>query len=83
VEGEVLHRKLCPFAVRQSEYYEQVIRQGMPVWERVEDASHWSGDVRLAEWLLRDVGLPRLVEVHTWRCGWNRPHAYWIAWRRG
>jgi hypothetical protein len=65
VEGEVLHRKLFPFAVRLSEYYEQAFRQGVPVWERVEDASHWSGYVLPAEWL-RDVGLPRLVEVHAW-----------------
>lgn len=62
VEGEVLHRKLFPFAVRLSEYYEQAFRQGVPVWERVEDASHWSGYVLLTEWLLRDAGLPRLVE---------------------
>jgi hypothetical protein len=83
VEGEVLHRKLVPFAARQSERYEQAFCQGMPVWERVEDASHWSGYVLLAEWQLRDAGLQRLVEVHAWRCGWNRPHAYRIAWRWG
>jgi chromosome partitioning protein len=62
VEGEVLQRKLFPFAVRLSEFYEQAFRMGVPVWERVEDASHWSGYVLLAEWLLRDAGLPQLAE---------------------
>jgi chromosome partitioning protein len=61
VEGEVLHHKLFPFAVRLSEYYEQAFRQGVAVWDRVEDATHWSGYVLLAEWLLRDAGLPHLA----------------------
>lgn len=61
VEGEVLHRKLFPFAVRLSEFYEQAFRMGVPVWERVDDASHWSGYALLAEWLLRDAGLPELA----------------------
>jgi chromosome partitioning protein len=60
VEGEVLHRKLFPFAVRLSEFYEQAFRLGVPVWERVDDPSHWSGYALLAEWLLRDAGLPQL-----------------------
>ncbi|HEV2236673.1 MAG TPA: ParA family protein [Ktedonobacterales bacterium] len=63
VEGEVLHRKLFPFAVRLSEYYEQAFRQGVAVWDRVEDAAHWSGYALLAEWLLRDAGLPQMAET--------------------
>jgi chromosome partitioning protein len=61
VEGEPLHRKLFPFAVRQSEFYEQAFRSGVPVWERTEDPAHWTGYVLLAEWTLRDAGLARLA----------------------
>jgi chromosome partitioning protein len=61
VEGEPLHRKLLPFAVRQSEFYEQAGRYGVPVWERTDDAQHWSAYALLAEWVLRDAGLERLM----------------------
>lgn len=61
VEGEPLHRKLLPFAIRQSEFYEQAGRYGVPVWERTDDAQHWSGYALLAEWVLRDAGLTRLA----------------------
>ncbi|GAC1455380.1 MAG: ParA family protein [Ktedonobacterales bacterium] len=63
VEGEPLHRKLFPFAVRQSEYYEQAFRYGVPVWDRTEDASHWSGYTLLADWVLRDAGLAQLAST--------------------
>jgi chromosome partitioning protein len=62
VEGESLHRKLFPFAVRQSEYYEQAFRYGVAVWERTDDPSHWAAYALLAEWLLRDAGLGHLAE---------------------
>jgi cellulose biosynthesis protein BcsQ len=62
VEGEPLHRKLFPFAARQSEYFEQAFRYGVPVWERTDDPSHWSAYALLADWLLRDAGLSHLAE---------------------
>jgi chromosome partitioning protein len=62
VEGESLHRKLFPFAARQSEYFEQAFRYGVPVWERTDDPSHWAAYALLAEWLLRDAGLDHLVK---------------------
>lgn len=61
VEGEPLHRKLFPFAARQSEYFEQAFRYGVPVWDRTDDPSHWAGYVLLAEWLLHDAGLAHLA----------------------
>ncbi len=63
VEGEPLHRKLFPFAVRQSEYYEQAFRQGVAVWDRTDDAAHWSGYALLADWLLRAAGLSHLLQT--------------------
>lgn len=61
VEGEPLHRKLFPFVVRFSEYFEQAFRHGVPVWERTEDPAHWAGYALLAEWVLRDAGLGQLA----------------------
>ena len=61
VEGEPLHRKLFPFAVRFSEYFEQAFRHGVPVWERTEDPAHWAGYALLAEWALQDAGLGQLA----------------------
>ncbi len=61
VEGEPLQSKLFPFAVRQSEYFEQAFRYGVPVWERTEDPSHWAGYVLLAAWTLQDAGLAHLA----------------------
>ncbi len=61
VEGESLHRKLFPFAVRQSEFFEQAFRYGVPVWDRTEDASHWAGYVLLAGWVMRGAGLSHLL----------------------
>jgi chromosome partitioning protein len=63
VEGEPLHRKLFPFAVRQSDFYEQAFRYGVAVWERTEDPSHWAAYALLAEWLLCDAGLGHLAEM--------------------
>lgn len=63
VEGEPLRRRLFPFAVRLSEYYEQAFRYGVPIWERTEDASHWAGYALLAMWLLRDAGLDQLTQT--------------------
>jgi cellulose biosynthesis protein BcsQ len=63
VEGEPLHRKLFPFAVRSSEFYEQAFRNGVPVWERTEDAAHWAGHALLAQWVLRDAGLEHLLQA--------------------
>ena len=62
VEGESLHRKVFPFAVRQSEFYEQAFRYGVAVWDRTDDPSHWAAYSLLAEWLLRDAGLGHLIE---------------------
>jgi cellulose biosynthesis protein BcsQ len=61
VEGEPLHRRLLPFAVRLSEYFEQAFRYGVPVWERTDDAAHWAGYALLAMWVLRDAGLEQLT----------------------
>lgn len=57
VEGEILSRKVLPFAVRQVEFYEQAFRYGDPIWERTGNPSHWAAYVLLTEWLLRDAGL--------------------------
>jgi chromosome partitioning protein len=61
VEGEALQSKLFPFAVRQSEYFEQAFRYGVPVWERTKDPSHWAGYALLAAWALADAGLAHLA----------------------
>lgn len=58
VEGESLADKLYPFAIKQSEFYEQAFRYGEPIWERIPNPSHWVGYVLLAERILREVGLP-------------------------
>ncbi|MGH2517095.1 MAG: ParA family protein [Ktedonobacterales bacterium] len=58
VEGESLAEKLYPFAIKQSEFYEQAFRYGGPIWERTPNPSHWIGYVLLAERILRDAGLP-------------------------
>ena len=58
VEGEPLAEKLYPFAIKQSEFYEQAFRYGEPVWARTPNPSHWIGYVLLAERILRDTGLP-------------------------
>lgn len=58
VEDESLADKLLPFAIKQSEFYEQAFRYGEPIWERIPNPSHWIGYVLLAERILRDVGLP-------------------------
>jgi len=63
VEGEPLQRRLLPFAVRISEYYEQAFRYGVPVWERTDDASHWAGYALLAMWLLRDADLAHMTQT--------------------
>ncbi len=62
VEGESLHRKLFPFAIRHSDFYEHAFRYGVPVWERTDDTSHWAGYVLLATWVLRDAGLASLAD---------------------
>ena len=61
VEGESLSRRLLPFAVRSSEYFEQAFRYGVPVWERTEDSQHWAGYALLAMWALREANLERLT----------------------
>jgi chromosome partitioning protein len=61
VEGEPLGRLLYPFAVRQTEFYEQAFRYGQPIWERTEDRSQWSAYVLLAEQILRESGLQHLA----------------------
>ena len=67
VEGEDLKERLFPFAIRQSDFYDHAFRYGEPVWERTQDQRVWSGYVLLAEWLLSDAGLSRLIA--------NRRHA--------
>lgn len=67
VEGEVLQKKLFPFALRHSDFFDQAFRYGEPVWDRTQDQRVWAGYVLLAEWLLADAGLERLVP--------NRRHA--------
>lgn len=61
VEGELLSRKLLPFAVKQIEFYEQAFRYGEAIWDRTGNPSHWATYVLLAEWLLRDAGLDHLA----------------------
>ena len=61
VVGEPLGRRLYPYAVRQSEFYEQAFRYGEPIWERTSDHSQWAAYVLLAEQLLRDSGLEQLA----------------------
>lgn len=63
VEGEVLSRKLYPFAIRQIDFFEQAFRFGEPIWERSQNPSHWAGYVLLAERLLREAGLGQLASV--------------------
>jgi cellulose biosynthesis protein BcsQ len=61
VEGELLSRKILPFAVKQIEFYEQAFRYGEAIWDRTGNPSHWASYVLLTEWLLRDAGLERLA----------------------
>ncbi|HEU5349032.1 MAG TPA: ParA family protein [Ktedonobacterales bacterium] len=61
VEGELLSRKLLPFAVKQIEFYEQAFRYGEAIWDRTGNPSHWAAYVLLTEWLLRDAGLAQLA----------------------
>lgn len=61
VEGEMLNRKVFPFAVKQIEFYEQAFRYGEAIWERTGNPSHWAAYVLLAEWALRDAGLGTLA----------------------
>ena len=63
VEGEVLSRKLFPFAIGINEYYEQAFRYGTPIWERTPNHSHWAGYVLLAEHALRRAGLDHLAHA--------------------
>ena len=56
VEGEPLGLRLYPFAVRQTEFYEQAFRYGEPIWARTQDHSQWAAYVLLAEQLLRESG---------------------------
>jgi chromosome partitioning protein len=69
VEGEPLGRRLYPFAVRQTEFYEQAFRYGQPIWDRTQDRSQWAAYVLLAEQVLRESGLGDLTTV-------RRGHAY-------
>ena len=62
VEGEPLGRRLYPYAVRQTEFYEQAFRYGEPIWERTQDHSQWAAYVLLVEQILRESGLGQLVE---------------------
>jgi chromosome partitioning protein len=62
VEGEPLGRRLYPYAVRHSEFYEQAFRYGDPIWDRTGDSSQWAAYVLLAEQLLRDSGLQHLAD---------------------
>jgi hypothetical protein len=61
VEGEPLGRRLYPFAVRHTEFYEQAFRYGEPIWERTQDFSQWAAYVLLAEQVLRESGLAQLT----------------------
>jgi chromosome partitioning protein len=63
VEGEPLGPRLYPFAVRQTEFYEQAFRYGEPIWERTQDPSQWAAYVLLAEQVLRESGLGKLTAV--------------------
>ncbi|HLZ21699.1 MAG TPA: ParA family protein [Ktedonobacterales bacterium] len=69
VEGESLAEKLYPFAIKQSEFYEQAFRYGEPIWERIPNPSHWVGYVLLAERILRDAGLPAVRRGPTLQVG--------------
>ncbi len=62
VEGEPLGQRLYPFAVRQTEFYEQAFRYGEPIWERTQDYSLWAAYVLLTEQILRESGLGQLAE---------------------
>lgn len=61
VEGELLSRKLLPFAVKQIDFFEQAFRYGEAIWDRTGNPSHWAAYVLLTEWLLRDAGLEQLA----------------------
>ncbi len=61
VEGENLKERLFPFAIRASDFFDHAFRYGEPVWERTQDQRVWAGYVLLAEWLLADAGLERLI----------------------
>ncbi len=61
VEGESLKDRLLPFAIRHSDFFDQAFRHGEPVWERTSDQRVWAGYVLLAEWLMADAGLDRLI----------------------
>lgn len=61
IEGELLQRKLLPFAIHANEYFEQAFRSGQPIWERTNAQRDWAGYVLLTEWLLRDAGLAHLA----------------------
>lgn len=61
IEGEPVSSKLLPFAIRQNEFFEQAFRYAEPIWDRTANPAHWAGYVLLAEWLLRDAGLPQLA----------------------
>lgn len=63
VEGEILGKKLFPFAISANEFYEQSFRYGTPIWERTSNPSHWAAYVLLAEELLRRSGLGRLASA--------------------
>jgi chromosome partitioning protein len=63
VEGEPLGRRLYPYAVRQTEFYEQAFRYGEPIWERTQDFAQWAAYVLLAEQILRESGLERLTRT--------------------
>lgn len=71
VEGESLAEKLYPFAIKQSEFYEQAFRYGEPIWERIPNPSHWVGYVLLAERILREAGLPAVRRGPTLQVGPN------------
>lgn len=60
IEGESLQRKLLPFAITYTEFFESAFRYGQPVWERTSAQRDWAGYVLLTEWLLRDAGLGHL-----------------------
>jgi chromosome partitioning protein len=61
VEGVPVGRKLFPFAIRNSDFFEQAFRYGEPVWERGPNPLWWASYVLLAEWVLRDAGRPDLA----------------------
>lgn len=73
VEGEALAEKLYPFAIKQSEFYEQAFRYGDPVWERTPNPSHWIGYVLLTERILRDIDLPTVRRGPALKIGPDTP----------